>query len=40
VRPDSGKCLHYYFYFMDADLGLIYLRLGAHGNGSTFAHKS
>src|SRR3569833_3295406 len=19
VRPDSGKCLHYYFYFMDAE---------------------
>jgi len=27
VRPDSGKCLHYYFYFMDAALGLIYLRV-------------
>jgi hypothetical protein len=27
VRPSSGKCLHYYFYFMDADLGLIYLRV-------------
>ena len=27
VRPDSGKCLHYYFYFMDEDLGLIYLRV-------------
>ena len=27
LRPDSGKCLHYYFYFMDADLGLIYLRV-------------
>jgi hypothetical protein len=27
VRPDSGKCLHYYFYFMDAELGLIYLRV-------------
>src|SRR5260370_19471415 len=26
-RPDSGKCLHYYFYFMDAELGLIYLRV-------------
>jgi hypothetical protein len=26
VRPDSGKCLHYYFYFVDAELGLIYLR--------------
>jgi len=23
IRPDSGKCLHYYFYFMDARLGLI-----------------
>jgi hypothetical protein len=27
VRPDTGKCLHYYFYFMDAELGLIYLRV-------------
>ena len=27
VRADSGKCLHYYFYFMDAELGLIYLRV-------------
>src|SRR5271157_2816587 len=27
VRPDGGKCLHYYFYFMDTDLGLIYLRV-------------
>ena len=27
VRPDSGKCLHYYFYFMDASLGLVYLRV-------------
>src|ERR1700712_107787 len=27
VRPDSGKCLHYYFYFIDAALGLIYLRV-------------
>jgi hypothetical protein len=27
VRPDSGKCLHYYFYFMDAALGLVYLRV-------------
>ena len=23
----SGKCLHYYFYFIDADLGLCYLRV-------------
>jgi hypothetical protein len=27
VRPDSGKCLHYYFYFMDEALGLVYLRV-------------
>src|SRR3954451_23604770 len=27
LRPDSGKCLHYYFYFMDAQLGLVYLRV-------------
>jgi hypothetical protein len=27
VRPNSGKCLHYYFYFIDADLGLVYLRV-------------
>jgi len=27
IRPDSGKCLHYYFYFMDAQFGLIYLRV-------------
>src|SRR5690242_2752869 len=27
LRPDAGKCLHYYFYFMDAELGLIYLRV-------------
>ena len=27
LRPDSGKCLHYYFYFMDAEFGLIYLRV-------------
>ena len=27
IRPDSGKCLHYYFYFMDAKFGLIYLRV-------------
>ena len=27
IRPDSGKCLHYYFYFMDAGFGLIYLRV-------------
>ena len=22
IRPDSGKCLHYYFYFMDRSFGL------------------
>jgi len=27
VRPDSGKCLHYYFYFIDKELGLIYVRV-------------
>ena len=27
LLPDSGKCLHYYFYFMDAELGLVYLRV-------------
>jgi hypothetical protein len=27
LKPDSGRCLHYYFYFMDAQLGLCYLRV-------------
>ena len=27
LRPDSGKCLHYYFYFIDRDLGLCHLRV-------------
>ena len=27
VRPDSGKCLHYYFYFQDRQFGLVYLRV-------------
>jgi hypothetical protein len=27
VKSTSGKCLHYYFYFIDADLGLCYLRV-------------
>lgn len=27
LRPDSGKCLHYYFYFIDEELGLCYLRV-------------
>jgi len=27
LKTASGKCLHYYFYFMDAELGLCYLRV-------------
>ncbi len=27
LRRDTGKCLHYYFYFMDAELGLCYVRV-------------
>ena len=27
LRPDSGKCLHYYFYFIDEVLGLCFLRV-------------
>ena len=27
LRPDEGKCLHYYFYFIDEDLGLGYVRV-------------
>lgn len=27
LRRDSGKCLHYYFYFIDPDLGLCHLRV-------------
>jgi hypothetical protein len=27
LKPDSGKCLHYYFYFVGAELGLCYLRV-------------
>lgn len=27
VQMTQGKCLHYYFYFIDADLGLCYLRV-------------
>jgi hypothetical protein len=26
LRGDTGKCLHYYFYFIDEELGLCYLR--------------
>lgn len=27
LKPDGGKCLHYYFYFIDKELGLCYLRV-------------
>ena len=27
LKPDSGKCMNYYFYFMDEQLGLCYLRV-------------
>ena len=27
VKRDGGKCLHYYFYFIDEELGLCYLRV-------------
>jgi hypothetical protein len=27
LKPDSGKCLHYYVYFIDPDFGLCYLRV-------------
>jgi hypothetical protein len=27
LRPDTTKCLHYYFYWMDAELGLIHVRV-------------
>jgi hypothetical protein len=27
LRPDRGQCLHYYFYFMDKELGLVHLRV-------------
>jgi hypothetical protein len=27
LKPDDGKCLHYYFYFIDDDLGLCSARL-------------
>ena len=44
LRPNSGQCLHYYFYFMDAELGLIHLRvptwapfrLQFYGNGHSW----
>lgn len=27
LKPDTGKCLHYYFYFIDKELGLCYVRV-------------
>ena len=27
LRPDTTKCLHYYFYWMDRELGLIHMRV-------------
>lgn len=27
LKNDSGKCLHYYFYFIDPELGLCYIRV-------------
>ncbi|MEE4254744.1 MAG: hypothetical protein V2I50_11950, partial [Desulfuromusa sp.] len=27
LKPDQGKCLHYYFYLIDEDLGLCYVRV-------------
>lgn len=27
LKPDTSKCLHYYFYFMDETVGLCYLRV-------------
>src|SRR5207247_7928612 len=27
LRPETAKCLHYYFYFLDEQLGLCYLRV-------------
>ena len=45
LRPDSGKCLHYYFYFMDAEFGLVDLRVptpacAGAGCGARFACSS
>jgi len=41
VRPDSGKCLHYYFYFIDAELGLIYVRVPTPASaGAGSGHRS
>lgn len=27
LKPDNGKCLHYYFYLIDEELGLVYVRV-------------
>ncbi|MEQ6340844.1 MAG: hypothetical protein M3A44_04115 [Gammaproteobacteria bacterium] len=27
LRSTPGKCLHYYFYFIDEEVGLCYLRV-------------
>ncbi len=27
LKPNSSKCLHYYFYFIDDQLGLCYVRV-------------
>jgi hypothetical protein len=27
LKPDRGKCLHYYFYFVDEEFGLCYVRV-------------
>ena len=29
LKPDTGKCLHYYFYFIDEQLGQCYLSVPA-----------
>ena len=35
MRPESGKRLHDYFHFMDAELGLIYLRVPTWAGSKT-----
>jgi hypothetical protein len=32
LKPGSGKCLHYYFYFIDEELGLCHVRVPELGN--------
>lgn len=34
LKPDSGKCLHYYFYFIDEKLGLGYLQRAARSRAA------